>query len=387
MNHFKHIKTCKGMELLKIAFFLALFMMHDTSVAQVKLDSLISNANVKVYEDPITAIKIGKEYLEKATVAKTKINALMLISNGYLSKRDYEKSLAYSKKTKSLFNEIIDPKVKISILNNIGMQYQQLLIYDKAIENLDEALLLAEETISPDSIPSYLGVNYAIRGLIYREQMSCEIALNYFNKSIVEFKKEFEKNNSMIENLSIIEYNKGNCELQISQIDSARISFNKSIKYAQINGVNNSLYAYAKKGLSEVSTVEGNYKQAIIELTEALKASDSVGDLVLNRGIYKNLSDNYLAINNRNDYQLYLGKYSNTKKLIRKKERGTINSSITNLIDESKLQTKNKKKELQNIQIILLILVVSTFLLLTYGVTKSRKKYKNALKNLESFKQ
>lgn len=386
MKLFYNIASSTVFVLIKVSLCSVFLFSSDTSLAQTKLDSLINVTNLKVYEDPVMAIKMGEELFEKATIAKTKISALMLISNGYLSKRDYEKSLEYSLKTREFFDEIDDPKVKISVLNNIGMQHQQLLIYDKAIESLDEALTWAEKIDQKDSIGALLGINYAIRGFIYREQMSCDIALNYFNKSITEFKKELATNKTMNANLSILTYNKGNCELQVSKIDSARISFNKAIDYAQVIDAN-SLYAFAKKGLSEVYTLEGNYKQAIIELNDALKASDSVGDLVLNQGIYKNLSDNFLAINNRDEYQQYFGKYTTTKKLIRKKERGTINNSINSLIQESKLQRNQKKKDLQKMQITLVILALVAFLILLYGVTKSRKKYKNVLKNLEDFKR
>ncbi|GHC60108.1 tetratricopeptide repeat protein [Ulvibacter litoralis] len=372
--------------LKQVSFCTLFFLINQNISAQTKLDSLINVAHLKVYEDPMSAIKMGEQIFNEASIAKTKINALMLISNGYLSKREYEKSLEYSLKTREFFDEIDDPKVKISVLNNIGMQHQQLLIYDKAIENLDEALKWAEKVTHKDSIASILGTNYAIRGFIYREQMSCDIALNYFNKSISEFKKALKVKKTMNANLSILNYNKGNCELQVSQIDSARVNFNKSIKYAKVINAN-SLYAFAKKGLSEVYTIEGNYNQAINELNEALKVSDSVGDLVLDQGIYKNLSDNYLAINNQAQYQLYFGKYSKTQKQIRKKERSTINSSITSLLEETKLQINQKKKELQKLQIVLLILIVFSLLFLSNRIIKSRKNYKKALKNLEKFKK
>jgi len=385
MRMLNNIASGGVLYLKPMALITLLLLLSHTTIGQVKLDSLINVASLKVYEDPVVAIKMGEQLFDEATIAKTKIKALMLISNGYLSKREYEKSLEYSMKTRDYFDESDDLKIQISALNSIGMQYQQLLIYDKAIENLDEALKWAEKVKHQDSIASFLGINYAIRGFIYREQMSCEIALNYFNKAITQFKITLAGNKTMNANLSILTYNKGNCELQISQKDSARASFNKSIAYAQVVEAK-SLYAFAKKGLSEVYTVEGNYQLAINELNDALKASDSVGDLVLNQGIYKNLSDNFLAINNRFEYQQYLGKYLTTQKQIRKKERSTINASISSLIEETKLQTNREKKELRKLQIVLAILSFLALLILLTSVNKSRKKYKNALKNLAGFK-
>jgi tetratricopeptide (TPR) repeat protein len=91
----------------------------------------------------------------------------MLISNAYLSKRENEKSLEYALKARDYLPEIVSTISKINVLNTIGMQHQQLRIYDKAIEYLDEALALADKTTQKDSINTLLAYNYAIRGFIY----------------------------------------------------------------------------------------------------------------------------------------------------------------------------------------------------------------------------
>src|SRR5690606_9959714 len=254
------------------------------------------------------AIETGTVVFQKANDPKTKVNALMLISNAYLSKRENEKSLEFALKARDFLPEIESVKTRINVLNTIGMQHQQLRIYDKAIEYLDEALALVETFEQKDSIYTLLGYNYAARGFIYREQMSCDIALNYFDKSIAQYKKG-NSNKAKNGNLSTLYYNKGNCFLRATKIDSARANFEKSIDFAQTVDAK-SLYAFAKKGLSEVYTAEGNYAEAINILKEAEEASKNVGDLILNQGIYKNLSDNYLAVNNPDLYAIYFEKFN-----------------------------------------------------------------------------
>lgn len=361
-----------------------MFFFTGITIAQNDLDSVLAITTNKIYEDPNKAILIGHDVLSQATTAKTKINALMLISNAYLSKRENSKSLEYALKTREYLSQINSQKTQINILNTIGMQHQQLRIYDKAIEYLDEALLMSKQIKNPDSLPALLGYNYSIRGFIYREQMSCNIALNYFDKAIVEFKK-ISTRNTITANLSTLSYNKGNCFLQISQIDSARVNFNKSIEYAQAVGAN-SLFAFAKKGLSEVFTAEGNYIQAIKELNEAENASKKVGDLILNQGIYKNLSDNYLAINNRDLYKEYFKKYSDVQKQINEKEQRTINTSINNLIEENNSETEKKLSNLKIVQWILMGVFLMLILILGRFALKNQRKFKNAKEKLESLK-
>ncbi|MGO3181783.1 MAG: tetratricopeptide repeat protein [Aequorivita sp.] len=365
---------------------ITLFCCFTTVVfSQKDLDSTINKAYIKVFENPSEVIESGKIIFEKATSPETKSKALMLVSAAYLSKRENEKSLQYSLKAQQYIKEISDTKSKMDIFNAMGMQYQQLHIYDKAIEYLDEALRLAEKSSNKDSLFGIMGYNYAIRGFIYREQMSCEIALNYLDKAIAQYKKKLA-NKTMNANLSILTYNKGNCLLQISQIDSARANFQKSIEYAQAISAN-SLFAFAKKGLSEVFTAEGKYEQAIQELKEAEKASVSVGDLILNHSIYKNFSDNYLALGDRELYKTYFRKYLNVQKQINEKEQKTINNSINNLIDDIKIKTNNELSKLRKIQWTFLLFSIIILFIVGSLAFKNRNKYRKAKVRLETMKQ
>ncbi|HET8803708.1 MAG TPA: tetratricopeptide repeat protein [Aequorivita sp.] len=356
----------------------------NIAFAQSDLDSIITVSTIKIYDNPNAAIEIGTSTFEKATNPQTKIKALMLISNAYLSKRENEKSLEYALKARDYLPEIVSTISKINVLNTIGMQHQQLRIYDKAIEYLDEALALADKTTQKDSINTLLAYNYAIRGFIYREQMSCDIALNYFDKSMEAYKKGLGE--TRYANLSTLSYNKGNCLLQISQIDSARANFQRAIGYAERVDAK-SLLAFAKKGLSEVFTVEGNYKQAIAILNEAEVASEDVGDLILNQGIYKNLSDNYLALNNRESYKLYFEKFTNVQQEIAQKEQITINNSISNLMEEFQLKTEDEISNLRRVQWILMFFSIIVLFFLGRLVFKNHKKYLKIKQKLETFRQ
>src|SRR5690606_26464100 len=187
-------------------------------------------------------------------------------------------------------------------------------------------------------------------------------------------------------NLSTLYYNKGNCFLRATKIDSARANFEKSIDFAQTVDAK-SLYAFAKKGLSEVYTAEGNYAEAINILKEAEEASKNVGDLILNQGIYKNLSDNYLAVNNPDLYAIYFEKFNEIQNQINKKEQKTINNSISNLAAENKAKTESELSKLQNFRWILITLIVIVFFIWGNFILKNLKKYKNSKEKLETLKR
>src|SRR5690606_3194285 len=119
-----------GMKNLKTYMFvlLSLFTFSGKIFAQKKLDSILDATIIKIYENPNAAIETGTVVFQKANDPKTKVNALMLISNAYLSKRENEKSLEFALKARDFLPEIESVKTRINVLNTIGMQHQQLRI-------------------------------------------------------------------------------------------------------------------------------------------------------------------------------------------------------------------------------------------------------------------
>ena len=195
----------------------------------------------------------------------------------------------------------------MNLLNRIAGHYQELQIFDKAIEYLDESLALIENYPIQDSVQTFLGYNATLRGFIYREQMNCDIALKYFDKAIEAYKKTLQES-AMNANLSICYYNKGNCLLSLGKTEDAKGSYLESIAYAKIVNAK-SLIAFGQKGLAEVKTMEGNYNESISLLKNASIISESVGDLILNQGIYEGLSNNYLAIHDYGNYTIFHNKF------------------------------------------------------------------------------
>ena len=173
-----------------------------------KLDSLINALNNKIYSNPDYVIKVGRKILKQSeNNVDNKIKACKLISDAYSSKRDYEKSVEYLIKSSALLNFSHDRLLKISIINKTGIQYHQLKIYDKAIQYLDQAEELITEYPYKDSVHMELGKNYIVRGFIYKEKLSCSIAISFFDRGIVELMKAKDKIDSSTK-ISIAIYNK-----------------------------------------------------------------------------------------------------------------------------------------------------------------------------------
>lgn len=336
------------------------------------LDSIIKALNNKIYSNPDYVIKVGKIILKQSeNKIDNKIKGYKLISDAYSSKRDYEKSVEYLIKSSELLNYSHDRLLKISIINKTGIQYHQLKIYDKAIQYLDQAEQLISEYPHKDSIYLELGKNYLVRGFIYKEKLSCPIAISFFDRGIVELMKAKDKSDASTK-ISIAVYNKGNCYLLMKNNKLALENFQQAAKIArEVNA--KSLEAFALKGSSNVFKLEGNNNQAIEALNKALVLSSGVNDLILNQEIYKGLAENYLALNQLSKFKIYQLKFIQTQELIKSTEY----SSVSKSLGVKELELKEKKTQLSNkfyYLILLLFLVLILIVLFFYSIIKRKRK-------------
>ncbi|WP_121312720.1 tetratricopeptide repeat protein [Flavobacterium sp. 102] len=351
-----------------------------TSYAQnyKKLDSILKAGSNEIYVNPDKVIKEGHQIVNQSDNVDYKIKGYKLISDAYSAKRDYEKSLDYLIRASDLLDQSNDKLLKINIINKTGIQYHQLKVYDKAIQYLDQAEQLISEYPYKDSIHAELGKNYIVRGFIYKEKLSCAIAIAFMDRGIAELKKSKDKL-GVASKVSIAIYNKGNCYLLMHNNKLALESFKESAKLAkEVNA--KSLEAFALKGSAKVYTLEGNHLEAIKALNLALDLSSEVNDLILNQEIYKGLSENYLAINQWDQFKINQSKFIDVQKLIKDRERSSVGESL----GVKELELKAKRTELSNkfyylllFLFILLVLIVLFF----YVIIKRKGKEIEAIKN------
>jgi tetratricopeptide (TPR) repeat protein len=357
--------------------FVILLMMALPTSAQnkIRLDSIVKSASNQMYINPDIVIKSGLIVLKEAGKnIDYKILGYKLISDGYSAKRDYEKSLEYVMKASQLLSYSNDQLLKINTLNKIGIQYHQLKIYDKSIEYLDQSEHLMLDYPVPDSIRGYLGINYIVRGFICKEKFNCEIALDFFDRGIIELQKtKTKRGNSAI---SIAKYNKGNCYILMLNNQLAKQNFEQAFEYAKgINAL--SLQAFALKGLAQVYTLEGNYQLAIETLNNAMVLSSSVDDLILNQEIYKGLSENYLAINKWDEFKIHQNNFLTTQKLIKDRERKSVSESLdikeASLSQELKVEISNYYYKFIGSLIIIIFLVIAFLFFIRNKVNNIRQ--------------
>lgn len=360
---------------------LTLLFFTYTINAQSEADSLYKVALISVYDKPEKAIQITKGLIEKQhkNNPKKQIQCLLLLSSAYSSKRDYEKSLKYAQEAQLVNEKIKSQFLEIQILNKIAAQYHELGVNDKALEYLDKADFLTENYKFQDSVNYIKGNNYAIRGFIYREQLNCDIAIEYLNKSYNVFSQNQPQNIASQVNRSVVLYNLGNCYAAINQFKLAQTHFDKAYELASISNAK-SLKAFSKKGKAEVYTLQGNYLESVNQLNQAISISKDIGDLILNRGIYKGMTDNYLALKDWDNYQNYRELYNTVSKQIKATERKIINSEIVENTHSINEQIAITQRNYWIYISLILVVFISVIISIALGQFSFQKKY-NTLKS------
>ncbi|WP_278378623.1 hypothetical protein [Chryseobacterium arthrosphaerae] len=345
-------------------------------------NAVIKKARLEIYDNPDNAIRIGKNLLKKNNDVNASIEIYILLSTANIAKRDFNESLKYILKAKELSQKINDPKKQASVLVMVAIQYQQMELFSKSLETLNEADQYLARI--PEKTPEkYIetATSYAIRGMIYKSQSNSEIALEKFLISIANFEKVPVKTTTY-SNMSVVYYNIGYCYLNLDQIDKAQQAFVQSISYARKNHAK-SLEAFALKGMAEVHKQKRENQTALDLLLKAENLSRNTGDIILNEGIYKEMADNYLAMGKQDLYQFYNKKYFEMHFKRKQNELASINQSIDNYNKESAVKSRKLKSYYRSVKIIAGITGILIISILLYFILKIRKQNRTYQKNIQ----
>lgn len=351
--------------------------------AQKTPDSvLMKKAKLEIYDNPDHTIKIGEQLLKKSHDIKTSINLYMLLSTANIAKRNFEESLQYILKAKELSQKTNDPRSQAGVLISVAIQYQQMELFNKCLETLNEA----EQYIAkiPEKNPEkYIetAASYAIRGMVYKSQSNSEIALEKFLISIRNYEKVPVKRTTY-SNMSVVYYNIGYCYLNLNQIDKAQDAFLQSINYARKNFAK-SLEAFALKGIAEIHKQRHENQAAISLLLKAEDLSKNTGDIILNEGLYKELAENYLAVGQQNLYQQFNKKHMEMRFKRKQNELKSINQVIDNHNQETALKRVKLKSDYRYIKLGSVFVGCIFIVLLLYFIIKIRKENKKFHKEIQ----
>lgn len=333
------------MNLLKKHIILSFTALSTFSFAQkADFQDSLNKAELLVYENPEKAIEMAhalRSEIEKKDY-RLQISILLLLGNAYSSKQNYQKALEHAFSAYELAQKSEHYVDELKVLGFIANQYYILQLDEKVDFYLDKSEKIISQTPIPDSLDYVVANTYFIRALNYKDKLDCNFAINYFNKAIQVYEKSNYPNSKI--NLPITYIQKGYCFFDQKELDSADYNFRKAY---QISLKNKIVYnqSHAQIGISKILFERKDYKSAIDTLVKVENELESSAPLSLRADIYKNLSDNYLKLEDYKNYKQYSDSYLNIKKEMDSLEvkfvENILDSQLSNA--ENSIQTEKNK--------------------------------------------
>tara|TARA_R110002072_G_scaffold23949_3_gene82041 strand:- start:17685 stop:18845 length:1161 start_codon:yes stop_codon:yes gene_type:complete len=365
----------------KTFFFTVLICVYLCNIGYAQnramLDSIRAEATLLTYSNPELAIEKGLKLVELSNDApSSQISGLIIVANGYAILKNHEKVLEYAFMADSVAEKSKNYTDRIRVLGFIGGEYQRLKLGNKALNYLDKAYELSLQQPLPDSLKFLQGNIVFVKGLIQKDNLGCEYAMQYLLQAEEIFKNNLTSK-AINTSLGIANNNIGDCYIELGEYEKAKENYNEAILFAtKVNSVK--IIAYSELGLSKIFSAKGEYLEAINILQKALSSLENINDIAMYTQIYKALSENYSEIEDTENFNKYTSLYLAEEDKLLNEEKKSLNTIVNDIsLDNS------EKSEAQENKYFYLFIISGMLLLifLIYIINKIIKKRRKIAKH------
>jgi tetratricopeptide (TPR) repeat protein len=346
-----------------------------SSFAQTRaeLDSLRSEASTITYNNPELAIEKGLSLYKLAKKdPSTQIGALIIVANGYAVLKNHDKVLEYAFQADSIAKNSKIYTDRIRVLGFIGGEYQRLNLSSKALNYLDQAYEISVSHPLPDSLKFLQGNILFVKGLIQKDNLGCEYALQYFKQAEEVFKNNISSN-AINASVAIASNKIGDCNFEMKDYKKAKENYEEAIVYAKkINATKN--IAYSELGLANILSTEGKNGEAIQILERAIRSIENVNDIGINSEIYKSLSENYTAIGDAEIANKYTSLYLAEQEKLLSEEKKSLNKVVSDLSSENVKKREEQKDKYNYLFLFFGIVLLLVILIVVRKIIAKRRK-------------
>lgn len=307
-------------------FFCCAFLCQFALAQTSNRDEIFLKAKELLGNNPDETIKVG-QHLVSLEVDHSKVSAVKrLVSEAFLVKGDYHNALVYAFEAGYDFERLaIEDKIEVLLLKSS-------ILYDLSLDAQGSSYLKQAEDFIAMVGDSSIKLNCENKLILHKIMVL--IRKQNFSESFVLFKEanEFlDENTDLKQEFDII---KGVVYFNLKQLDSAQIYFEKAMDFTSKRKTEN----FFEKSVvlaerSKVFFVEKNHQQAIALLNESLILANKIDNVPLFRMVNKQLSVNYLALNDKSNYQRFNNEFLILDGKLEQMEEESINSAF-NLISE-----------------------------------------------------
>jgi len=359
--------------IFKTTFLFLIVIFWSKTFAQKipKQEFLFAEAENLYNSNPDEALKIAKLIKNNSSTEKEKINANLLLAKIYSIKGEYGNVLKY------LFENNINliQSTEKAEINIRKAEILRVLYLDQlSIKYINEAsnnLKLIEKN----------NLYYLLYSKILLEKINLFINVKKYNNALELINKEaffIEKNLKKHQELQkLLLLSKAKIYLGLTNYSKSSFyleELNKILNSEKIKDKNTELYYLIE--IANLKFQEKKHKEAITFLEKALQYSKEINNIQHINKCYKNLSINYLAINDGINYKKNNSNLINNNFLLENLEQEAINTAhnlIINQYDEN-FEYKKEKYYLKIFVFLSILSIILISLILVWYKHFSRKK-------------
>lgn len=361
------------------AFLCCVFSCQFVFAQTSNREEIFLKAKELLGNNPEESIKVGQHLLNLENDISKSSSIRRLISEAYLVKGDYHHALVYAFEAGHAFDQLpVEDKIEVLLLKssvlydlNLDTQAQTYLKQANGYVSLVKDISLLRDFEHK---------------LILHEIMFC-IRKQNFEKAIRLFDV---KNKTQITNIDLKQDSdilRGVVFYNLKQLDSARVYFDKTLHFSAQRKTENFFeksVVLAEK--SKVFFVEKKHLQAIELLNESLNLAKKINNIPLFRLVNKQLSVNYLALNDKSNYQRFNNEFLVLDGKLEQMEEESVNTAF-NLIseeyDRNFIVGENRAKNNFYIFLVGTVVILLTSILFYVKNNWKRKRLNEIIKYLE----
>lgn len=324
-------------------------------------------------ENPDSAIVLINRIESQLQNTNFKSRLLLSKGNAFSLKHLSSESLNSGFEAYEIAGKAKDSLMMINSLSFIGNQYYIIKMNSEALNYLTKAEKLIDR-ISGNKQLNYINANiFFVKGLIYKDKLDPNFALEYFNKAIDNYKKTDSEKSSYNMLITLIQkaYSLGD----LNRVGEAR----KILELTIISSEKNNLKEvgnYAKIALATIATKSGDYEESNKILLEVEQKLDQKENSLMLLEIDEAMTSNYFLTKDLENYKVYSQKYE--KSLLENEMKEAKSISDISVVNNNLIE-KEKKESYRYFLLFLLIFIPLTGIAIYYLIRSTVVFRKNVL--------
>lgn len=339
-------------------------------------ESLLGKAYELVHFNPEEAVKIGQYLLKNNPSDIQKAKFYMLLAESYWAKGDYNNSVINVFEAGKFADKAgEDEKIKILLLKS--QLFRTLYLDNQSKRCLEEATEKISGLKSKEE-QGYFEAKILIgNSVMYLDRQNYQSAFELLQKADKIYQPAFSKNASIQQEFYVA---KARAFVGLTKIDSANYYLTKALKLSKTQ--KNSDYLNEIALLNELGLVyfhEKQHARAIDTLLVSMRMASTLKNEALLKVINKQLGINYLALNDKKNYQLFDNKFLKTYDNVEESEQDAVNSAYNLISQEQESDFQKAKSRYADyfylaVGVLVFVLIMGLLLWLKSYLKKKRLK-------------